>query len=448
MYSYSKSRALQERVHRVIPGGCHTYAKGDDQYPLISPAFIERGEGCHVWDVDGNEFIEYGMGCRGVSLGHAFAPITEAVQNELQFGTNFSRPARVELECAEMLLDHIGNAEMCKFAKEGSTVTTTAVKFARAFTNRNLVAICADQPFFSIHDWSIGTTTVDAGIPAAVRDLSVTFRYNDLDHLNYVFNEHPRQIAAVIMEAAKYEDPDPGYLNQVKEVCRRHGAIFILDEMITGFRWHSRGAQHLYDVVPDLSTFGKALANGFSASALIGRRDLMEQCGIYHERERVFALSTTHGAETHSLRAVMATIEFYQENPVVEQLENRGSMLAQGILDLVKRLGLQEYVRIVGRPSCLVFGTQDADRKPSQEFRALLMQELIRNGVLGPSLVVSYSHSVEDIHQTIQAFDAALQTYGQALEHGVARYLVGPPTQTVYRKFNSPAFTSRVEVPQ
>lgn len=390
---FEKSRELQRRVHEIIPGGCHTYAKGDDQFPYLAPGFITHGKGCHVWDVDGNEYIEYGMGCRAVSLGHAFEPIVAAVREELSFGTNFSRPAVVELECAEAFLSHIGNGDMCKFAKDGSTVTTTAVKLARAYTGREKVAICVDHPFFAIHDWFIGTTDMNAGIPQSVRDLSLSFRYNDIDSLEYQFHRFPNEIAAVILEPAKYEDPEDNFLHRVKDLCEQYGAVFILDEMITGFRWHARGAQYLYDIEPDLSTFGKAIANGFSASALIGKREIMKLCGIYHDSPRVFAMSTTHGAETHSLRAVMATIDFYQNNPVVETLDNQGAKLAAGLNATIAKHGLQSYVAVFGRPSCLVFTTRDSIGQNSQAFRSLLMQELIKRGVLGPSLVISYSHS-------------------------------------------------------
>lgn len=442
MNPFEKSRLLQRRVHDVIPGGCHTYAKGDDQFPFLTPGFIARGKGSHVWDVDGNEYIEYGMGCRAVSLGHAFPPIVDAVRAELDNGTNFTRPAHVELECAEALLHHIGNGDMCKFAKDGSTVTTTAVKIARAYTGRDRVALCADHPFFSIHDWFIGTTGIATGIPKVIRELSMTFRYNDPESLEFLFRKYPHQVAAVILEPAKYEDPQDNFLHRVKEICHRNGAVFILDEMITGFRWHSRGAQYLYDIEPDLSTFGKAIANGFSASALIGKQHLMQRCGLYHDQPRVFAMSTTHGAETHALRAVMATIDFYRSHPVVETLESQGQKLIDGIRAASVHHGLENHVNVIGRPSCLVFTTRDANGEYSQAFRCLLMQELVKHGVLGPSLVISYSHNNEDVAKTIQAYDKAMSVYREALRNGVSNYLVGPVSQVVYRDRNAPAFAS------
>lgn len=437
---FPKSRRLQQRAHQVIPGGSHTYAKGDDQFPWLAPGFVVRGKGCHVWDLDGHEYIEYGMGCRAVGLGHAFEPVIEAVQAVLQDGTNFCRPNPLEVECAEELLSMIPGAEMCKFSKDGSSVTTAAIKLARAATGRDKIALCADHPFFATYDWFIGTTEISGGIPQVVRDLSLKFRYNDPESLRHLFRQYPGEIAAVILEPAKYDDPQDNYLHQVQQICHQHGAVFILDEMITGFRWANGGAQQVFGIQPDLSCFGKALANGFSVSALVGNRELMERGGLYHDRQRVFLLSTTHGAESTALAAALATMRYYQSHPVIETMARQGEILRQGLLERVNHHGVQDHVKIIGKPSALVFGTNDADGKPSQEFRALLMQELIRHGVLGPSLVISYSHSREDVAATLAAFDAALPIYREALERGYEHYLVGPGTQPVYLNYNRPAY--------
>ncbi len=433
---FTVSGQLRPRVHELIPGGCHTYAKGDDQYPQLAPAFIARGQGSHVWDVDGNEYIEYGMGCRAVTLGHAFPAVVKAAQEAMLNGANFTRPAVVELECAEKLLGMIEGAEMVKFAKDGSSVTTAALKLARAYTGRDHVACCSDHPFFATHDWFIGTTPCDAGIPQAVKDLTLQFRYNDVDSVRDLFERYPNRIAALILEAAKVDDPQDGYLHKVRDLCHAHGAVFILDEMITGFRWHNGGAQRYYDLVPDLSTFGKALGNGFSVSALLGKRELMELGGLYHDRERVFLLSTTHGAEPHALAAAIAVIDTYQNEPVIERMNQQGTKLQVGANQAIRRHGLSDYVQVLGRPSNLVFVTRDPQKQRSQWFRALFMQEIIKRGILGPSFVISYAHSDEDVEKTVQAVDAAMKVYGRALEDGPQRYLVGPPTKPVYRRYN------------
>ena len=433
---FTCSQKLQSRAHSIIPGGCHTYAKGDDQYPVLAPGFIERGQGCHVWDVDGNEFIEYGMGNRCVALGHAFKPVVRAAQKEMQRGSNFTRPARIEVECAEEFLQMIRGAEMVKFTKNGSDATSAAVRLSRAATGRDLVALCSDHPFFSVDDWFIGTTEINAGIPQSTRQLSVTFRYNNVSSVKALFDRYPGQIACLILEASKYDEPSDGFLHRVQELCRQHGAVFILDEMITGFRWDNGGAQKVYDITPDLSTFGKALANGFALSALAGKRELMERGGMKHNQERVFLLSTTHGAETHALAAAIATMRTYQREPVIETIYQQGQRLLDGVRQVIHRHNLMDYVEVIGRPCSLVHVTRDQTRQHSQAFRSLLIQELIKHGIIAPSLIVSYSHSDEDIDRTIEAWDDAMDVYEKALADGVEQYLVGPPSKTVYRKFN------------
>lgn len=426
---------LHRRAHELIPGGCHTYAKGDDQFPEQAPPFIVRGNGCHVWDAYGKEFIEYGTGLRAVTLGHAFPPIIEAAIRQLSTGSNFSRPAPVEVDCAEQFLALVPTAEMVKFCKDGSLAVDGAVRLARAYTGRDMIAICGDHPFFSTNDWFIGTTDMAAGIPESTRCQTVKFRYNDLNSLEALFEQYPGKIAGVIMEAARTEEPLPDYLEGVKTLTHSNGAVLVFDEMITGFRWHLHGAQHLYGVTPDLSTFGKALANGFSVSALAGRRDIMKLGGSGHERERVFLLSTTHGAETHELAAAIATMRFYERNPVVEVLHARGERLRRGYEHVVAANGLTGYVDVVGRDCNLLFGTRDADKRPSQPFRTLFMQEMIKRGIIAPSFVVSYSHSEEDVDRTVEAAGEALAVYRKALENGVENYLEGRPVKPVFRRY-------------
>lgn len=434
--NFIKSKELQRKSHALVPGGCHTLAKGDDQYPVLAPGFIAKGKGCHVWDVDGNEYIEYGMGNRCVTLGHAYRPVVEAAQKQMEFGVNFSRPSPIEFECAEELLSVIGGADMVKFCKNGSDATTAAVKLARAYTGRDFVAYCADHPFYSINDWFIGTTPVDAGIPQAIKDLSLSFRYNDIESVRALFEKFPGQIACLIMEPAKYEDPENKFLHEVQYICKQRGALFILDEMITGFRWHIGGGQKYYDMVPDLSTFGKGMANGYSVSALVGKKEFMELGGLGHNKERVFLLSTTHGGETHSLSATIEVIKTYKREPVIETLYKQGERLTRGIDSVIEKRGLFDYFQVIGKPCNLVFTTKNQEKKPSQSFRTLFLQEIIKRGVIGPSLVVSYSHTDDDIDRTVEVFDQALEIYQNALNDGVDKYLVGRPSKSVYRKYN------------
>lgn len=435
MMRFDRSNALSSRFHDLIPGGAHTYAKGDDQYPEGMAPYLVRGAGCRVWDVDGNEFIEYGSGLRSVTLGHAYAPVVEAARRQLEFGSNFVRPATIELECAEAFLELVPSAEMVKFCKDGSDATSGALKLARAYTGRDLVAVCGNHPFFSVDDWFIGSTGMPGGIPQATRASTLKFNYNDLASLVALFDSHPGAIAAVVLEAEKETSPAAGFFDRLRALCDRHGAVLILDEMITGFRWHVGGAQAYHGIKPDLSTFGKALGNGFSVSALAGKRELMRLGGSDHDRERVFLLSTTHGAETHGLAAAIATMRTYQSEPVIETLWQRGRRLAAGLRDAAAGAGVSDHVPILGQPCCLVFGSRDEQGQPSQPFRTLLMQEIIRRGVLATSLVVNYSHREADIDQTIDAFAGAFKVYRRALDDGIEKYLVGRPVKPAIRPF-------------
>jgi glutamate-1-semialdehyde 2,1-aminomutase len=433
---FEKSKSLQQRSHKLIPGGAHTYAKGDDQFPEQAPAFIVRGKGCHVWDVDGNEFIEYGMGLRAVTLGHAYPSVVEAAKRELQNGVNFTRPSSLEIECAEQFLSLIRNADMVKFSKNGSDATTAAVRLSRAHTGRDMVAICAEHPFFSIDDWFIGTTEMNSGVPEAIRKLTVKFHYNNIDSLIDLFYKYENKIACVILEPATWMEPENGFLENVQTVCRKNNAILIFDEMITGFRWDNAGAQKVYGIDPDLSTFGKAMANGFSLSAITGKKDLMDLGGIFHKQERVFLLSTTHGAETQTLAAGIETMNVYKNQNVIETLYRQGKRLKDGINQYILDLNLNDYFEILGRPCNLIFATRDQTKNPSQSFRTLFLQEMIQRGFITPSFVVSYSHTDEDIDRTIDAASQSLGLYRKALDEGIEKYLKGRPVQPVNRRYN------------
>ena len=432
--SFQRSLDLRERFHAAIPGGSHTYAKGDDQFPEKTAPYLVRGKGCHVWDVDGNEFIEYGMGLRAVTLGHAYQSVVESAAREMANGSNFVRPSPIELECAEELLGLVHGAEMVKFAKNGSDVTSAAIRLSRAYTGRDYVAICADHPFFSVDDWFIGTTPMQAGIPKSVRDLTLKFQYNDVPSVKALFQQYPGQIACLIMEPEKDVPPRENFLHEVQRLCREQGTVFILDEMINGFRWHNGGGQGYHNIVPDLSCFGKAIGNGFAVSALVGKRDLMRLGGISHDKERVFLLSTTHGAERHSLAAALETMRVYKREPVIDHLWRQGERLARGIEKSVKEHHLEGHVGTIGWPCCLVYTTRDAEKQPSQSFRTLFLQESIKRGILAPSFVVSYSHADADIDRTVEVIHEVLVVYRKALEEGVEKYLVGRPVKPVFRK--------------
>ncbi|WP_019069630.1 glutamate-1-semialdehyde 2,1-aminomutase [Streptomyces hokutonensis] len=430
------SRTANERLHALIPGGAHTYAKGDDQYPENLAPVISHGSGAHVWDVDGNRYIEYGSGLRSVSLGHAHPRVIEAVRRELGRGSNFVRPSIVEVEAAERFLATVPTAEMVKFAKNGSDATSAAVRLARAATGRSRVALCSDHPFFSVDDWFIGTTPMSAGIPSTTTELIASFPYGDLAATEEMLARYPDEIACLILEPATHTEPPPGYLAGLRQLADRHGCVLIFDEMITGFRWSEAGAQGLYGVVPDLSTFGKALGNGFAVSALAGRRDLMERGGLRDTTgDRVFLLSTTHGAETHSLAAAMAVQSTYVEEGITARLHTLGERLAAGVRDAAEAMGVGDHVVVRGRASNLVFATLDENLQPSQQYRTLFLRRLLAGGVLAPSFVVSSALDDEDIDRTVDVVAQACAVYRKALDAAdPTPWLAGRAVKPVFRR--------------
>jgi glutamate-1-semialdehyde 2,1-aminomutase len=351
----------------------------------------------------------------------------------LERGSNFSRPAALELDAAEALLSIVPRADMVKFAKNGSDATTAAVRLARAATGRDLVAICREHPFFSVDDWFIGASPMPAGIPAATRALTLTFGYGDLDGIRDLLQAHPGQIACLVLEATTTTEPCPGFFTGMRRLCDEHGVLLILDEMITGFRWALGGAQEMYDLEPDLSTFGKAMGNGSAVSALVGRREYMRLGGLDHDDERVFLLSTTHGAETHALAAAISVIEVYRQEDVIGTLRRLGERLAERVRAAAAAADVTEYVQVLGAPCNLVYATLDPDGERSQPFRTLFLQELLERGVIAPSFVVSAALSQDDIDTTAEAVYQACLVYRRALDQGIGAHLRGRPVQPALR---------------
>jgi glutamate-1-semialdehyde aminotransferase len=432
-------------IHDLIPGGAHTYSKGDDQFPILAPAAIEYGKGSHVWDIDGNEFLDCSMGLTSVSLGHAYEPVLEAVRKELVKGVNFQRPSVIEKEMAEKFLSLIPGHDMIKFAKNGSIVTTAAVKLARAHTGRKLVAFPGDHPFYSYDDWFIGTTNCNKGVPEEFSNLSVTFQSCNIESLKSLFEKYPGQIACVITEPEKStcigncscgNDPKT-FLEKAIELAHQNGALFILDEMVTGFKTDLPGSLTRYNLEPDMATWGKGIANGFSFCALTGKKEIMELGGIRRKgAEKVFLISTTHGAETHAIAAAIATIDEFKKHDVIAHVHNIGRQLHTSCSEVVQKHNLSSYVEVIPCDWQPAFLLRDAEAKISPPFRTLLIQEMIRRGVLFQGFFVpSLSHTQEDINYFVAAFDASLSVYKAALAEGVEKYLVGEAAKPVFRKY-------------
>lgn len=435
---FSRSDDYRARVHDRITGGAHTYSKGDDQFPVLSPAAISHGRDGHVWDLDGNEFIDCGLGLGSVSLGHAYGPVLDAVRDQLLKGAAFSRPAAIELETADLFLSRCPGMDRIKFAKNGSNVTTAAVKLARAYTGRPLVAFPANHPFYSFDDWFIGSTLVNSGVPDATRNLAVTYQSTDPGSLESLFRAYPGQIACVITEPDDIIPNPPEIIQDVERITKEHDAVFILDEMVTGYRMGFPGAYPHLGLTPDLVTWGKAIGNGFSFCALTGRAEIMDLGGIRQTaRPRVFLLSSTHGGEAHTLAAGQAVLREYEAQDVLGRHNAIISATAKGMAQAIEQSNLSDYISVYASPWRLATICRDADGDVSQAMRTLLMQEMIGDGVLYQGFMLpTFTHTDEDIDRIVHAFDNALDAYASAIDRrSVEGLLVGAAAKPLFRRY-------------
>jgi glutamate-1-semialdehyde 2,1-aminomutase len=420
----------------LVPGGCHTYSKGPDQFPANAPQAIVKGRGARVLGDDGRWYVDWGMGLTAVSLGHGHPEVCQAVSAAIADGTNFIRPAVLEAVAAERFLAVFGG-DMVKFCKNGSVATTAAVKLARGYTGRGMIALPFEHPFFSYDDWFIGTTEADFGIPDQQKSLSLRFQYNDLASLEALFAEHGPQLAGVILEPVKFDPPVPGFLEGIRALCDRHGTVLILDETITGLKWAMRGGQEYFGVEPDLSVWGKGLANGFSACALSGRREIMSLGGSNQTGRKLFLVSTTHGAESGGLAAMLKTIDIFLRTDVIGDNWRQGARLKEGLQASVLAHGLDAHLVVKGYPCLLLLTFVGLPEARALEWKTLLMQEMARHGVLSQGvLCLTPSHDAGIVDETVDVFDRALARIAEAWQTGsTAGLLEGPAIKPVFRKF-------------
>ncbi len=427
--AYQASEALWSRAVNVIPAGTQTLSKGPDQFVFgATPRYLERGLGSHVWDADGNEYIDYPMALGPILLGYGYPPVIEAVIERLRKGTTFTLMHPLEVELAELLTTVIPSAEMVRFAKNGSDVTSAAIRVARACTGREHIAYCG---YHGCQDWYAVTTPRNRGIPAFTAGLIHAFEYNRLETLSALFDEYDGKIACVIMEVPGADpvinlNSKRNFLQDVARLCRARGALFILDEMVTGFRYSLGGAQELFDVVPDLACFGKGMGNGMAVSALVGKREFMKSL------DEVF-FSMTFSGETTGLAAAKATIETIMREPVLEHIWEKGARLHSGLKRAAREWGLD--VEISGRPprAGLTFRNESGDADPLM--RSLFLQETVKRGVLfGGPIFISYAHDDADINRTIEVSYEAFCKVRSAFESASpASFLEGKVVGEVFR---------------
>ena len=422
----ARSQEWLARSRRVIPGAAQTFSKGTTQYVQgVSPVFLERGRGCRVWDVDGNEYIDYVQGLLPNILGYAHEEVNAAYSAQLACGHSFSLPHPIEVELAERLTRLIPCAEKVRYGKNGSDATAGAVRVARAYTGRERVACCG---YHGWQDWYIGSTTRNAGVPEAVRGLTHPFPYNDLGKLETLLQSHAGQFAAVIMEPVNFTEPLPGYLKGVQELAHRHGALLILDEVCSGFHLGLGGAQKKFGVVPDLACFGKAMGNGFPISVVVGRSDVM---AVFEEA----FFSFTFGGEVASMAAAMKVLDILETTDALARIEDAGRSLQSGLNTLAKEAGLSDRIRCVGYPQWSLIRFLDAEGKESFLTRSLFQQELVKRGVLALTTHnMTTAHDASAVEQTLEAYAEVLKTLsGWLSDADPSRFLEGPMIQPVIR---------------
>lgn len=427
----SKSDELWARAQKLIPSGTQTLAKGPQQYVNgIAPKYVQRAKGSHIWDVDGNEYIDFNMGIGPISLGYGYEKIDNAIKDQLADGITYSLMHPLEVEVSELIREVVPNVESVRFSKAGNDVTSAAVRVARAFTGKNTVLCCG---YHGWHDWYISVTDRNNGIPEAVQDYTYTINYNDIQS---VIDSIDDDIACIIMEPTVFDPPKDGFLEELRKLCDERGILLIFDEMWTGFRLALGGAQEYFNVRADLVTFSKAVANGMPVSILAGRADVME----LFEKDVFFY--TTFGGEALSLAAAKATIHELRDKNVPEYLHSKGKLLREGYNAIAEELGL-DYTGCKGF-DCRTIVTFDASAGNPLELKSFVQQEMIKRGILwGGFHNMCYSHTDEDIEHTLAAYKEVLPLLKDAVDSNQVRErLKGDPVAPVFRKtsnFNTKA---------
>ncbi len=454
-----KLKKITKRLNDVIPGGSHTYSRGFDQFSSNAPEILSKGKGCYIYDNQKRKILDYGMGLRAVNIGYAVNKIDQSAYRQIKNGNTLTRPSMIELEAAELMTKTIKSADMVKFTKNGSTAVTAAVKLARAYTGKNIILRCFDHPFYSYDDWFIGSTIIKKGIPKEVINLTKTFKYNDINDLKEKVKKYKNKIACLVVEPAatacpKFQENQNcqscslskcsnkykkkyHFLKIVQKICKENNIVFILDEMITGFRWDIGGAQKFYGLDPDLSTFGKAMANGFSLAAVVGKRKIMEMGSITKlNSERTFLLSTTHGAEMSALGAFVETVKYLKKNNVIKKNWSYGEKLKKIFNDLSKSFGLEKNIYMDGIACSPFYICKDKNLNASNEFRTLFLQEMIKNGVFMPWVAISYHHNNETLKKTKTALEKTFKVYKKALKTNPKKFIKGHIVKPVFRRYN------------
>lgn len=405
----TKSDALYETAKRQSPGGMMGIRRPYNFVPGEYPIFIERGYGGHIVDVDGNDYIDMLCAYGPIILGYDEKEINDAVRAQMDRGFCFSLVQPVQNELQQRLIDLIPSAEMVILVKTGSDATGVAVRIARGCTDRDVILRCG---YHGWHDWAV---EVHGGVPKAVQDLTVEFEYGDLADLEVKLEAHWGQVAGIIITpvghplAKPVMEPPPGYLEGVRALADKHGAVLIFDEIRSGFRVAMGGAQQRYGVTPDLSTFGKALANGYPISAVVGKEQFMKVC-----ESKVF-ISSTFFPNSLEMVAALKCLEILERDQVLDRIWERGADFLARLRHIVARTGAPATVSGIPPMPYLTFDKVD---KHYKERREMFYTETIRRGLF----IQPYHHWYISGRHTDEDLRTALDTIAESLEIVMHQY--------------------------
>ena len=408
---YVKSIKHLSRAEITIPLGSQTFSKSRTQYPVgVSPHFINRGKGAYVWDIDGNRYVDLVNSLAAITLGYGDDAVNAAVTEQLELGVSFSLPGVLESEVAELIVELVPSAEMVRFGKNGTDATSAAIRLARAYTGRDHIAVCG---YHGWQDWYIGSTTRDKGVPKSVSELTHKFECNSIESLNKILQLHHNEVAAVIMEPMNSQWPLPGFLEDVRRVTSEAGSVLVFDETITGFRYSAGGAQKYFGVLPDLSTFGKGVANGFPLSVIAGSREIMM------EMEEIF-FSGTFGGELLSLAAAKIVLQKHRNEDVSKKLSAIGGTLRNRVEDAIIKNNLSSILELSGHPSWVFLNWKPTPNYSVAVIKTFFMQEMFNSGILVlGSHNVSLAFTNEVIEEVILKYEYVLSILAHAISEGL-----------------------------
>lgn len=394
----TKSMQLYAEAVEIIPGGSQTMSKRAEAFAMgAMPIYFERAEGCRVWDIDGNEYIDYISALGPITLGYCYPAVDQAVRRQLASGMIFPMLHPVEVEAAKAIVDMVPCAEMVRFFKTGAEATSAAARIARAYTGKELILNSGYHGW--LDTWSaLNSPPRDRGVPKALKDSIVQFPFGDMTSdkcLEALLNKHAGEVACIMMEAASYSTMDTGdYLKWARELADKHEVVLAFDEIVTGFRLACGGAQEYFGVTPDLACFAKGISNGMPVAAVAGKREVMKTAAE-------LLISSTYGGDAVSLAATVACLAELRDKDVIGHLWKHGQRLIDGMNDIAREIGLALEFRGWPVMSSFAFGY---DAGANADLMTLLLQEMALRGVLlrrGGLIFMTYSHKAAEIDQTL-----------------------------------------------